>query len=73
MAIALSGRFFANHNKSHEVKFGITWSISPDENNNIGLVYTRGLKRKYTLSTVYIASRHGRDKHNTSVKNRHLL
>ena len=25
--------------KSHMVKIVITWSISPDENNNIGLVY----------------------------------
>ena len=25
--------------KSHVVKIAITWSISPDENNNIGLVY----------------------------------
>ena len=27
--------------KSHVVKIVITWSIRPDENNNIGLVYTR--------------------------------
>ena len=26
--------------KSHVVKLFITWSISPDENNNIGHVYT---------------------------------
>ena len=26
--------------KSHMVKNVITWSISPDENNNIGLVYS---------------------------------
>ena len=33
------------------------------------LCETHGLERKYTLYTVYIAPRHGRDKHNTSVKN----
>ena len=27
--------------KSHVVKIVITWSISPDENNNIGLVNTK--------------------------------
>ena len=42
MAIALSGRFFLPTTiKSHMVKIVITWSISPDENNNIGLVYIK--------------------------------
>ena len=41
MDIALSGpeRFLPTTIESHVVKIVITWSISPDENNNIGLVF----------------------------------
>ena len=42
MDIALRG-ILPTTIKSHVVKIVITWSISPDENNNIGLVYINPL------------------------------
>ena len=38
--LLLAEGFLPTTIKSHMVKIVITWSISPDENNNIGLVYT---------------------------------
>ena len=40
MDIALNGRVLPTTIKCHMVKIVITWSIRPDENNNIGLGYS---------------------------------
>ena len=50
MDIALNGRFFANHNKKSigQNRYHVV-NYKPDENNNVGLVYTE-LMKKVTLS-----------------------
>ena len=39
MLVQLNGHFLPTTIKGHMVKIIITWSISPYENNNIGMVY----------------------------------
>ena len=49
MDIALNGRFFANHNKKSigQNRYHVV-NYKPDENNNIGLVYTELMKKRNT-------------------------
>ena len=64
MTITLRRRFFANHNKKSRGQKVITWPINPDENNNIGLVYSgfdwvepiSVAKSHYTISFIYSVS-----------------
>ena len=44
MDIALSGRFFAQHNKKSRGQNCYHLVKTPNENNNVGLVYKQDLK-----------------------------